>query len=71
MSNGIINQAIALLVIGVLSSCATGGGSVTGNEGGSTPVNKKEEFEYKRAIVRCYKTGGTRVVKIMGQLRCY
>jgi hypothetical protein len=51
-------------------SCANGVG-VAGNEGGSEPVNDKEAVEYKKAIVRCYKIGGTKVVKIMGELRCY
>lgn len=58
-----------------LSGCASGGGSgpggVAGNEGGSEPVNEAEGRDYKKAIVRCYKTGGTKVVKIMGELRCY
>jgi len=54
-----------------LSGCQTGGGSVKGNENGSDPVNEQEKYEYQKAIVRCYKTGGTRVVKIMGELRCY
>jgi hypothetical protein len=53
-------------------ACQSGGGSnVTGNDGGSDPINEAESKEYKKAIVRCYKTGGTRVVKIMGTLRCY
>ncbi len=61
----VISSAILLL------SCASGGGGVTGNESGSEPINEKESLEYKKAIVRCYKTGGNRVVKIMGELRCY
>jgi hypothetical protein len=60
-----------LLMAFLFSGCATSGGAVAGNEGGSTPINKDEELVYKQAIVRCYKTGGTRVVKIMGKLRCY
>ncbi len=60
-----------------LSACQTGGAGgggtdgVSGNEGGSEPVNGKEEKAYKRAILKCYKTGGSRVVKIEGQLMCY
>lgn len=65
----LITVSAALLTI--TASCATGGGGVAGNEGGSEPVNDKEAVEYKKAIVRCYKTGGTKVVKIMGELRCY
>ena len=48
-----------------------GGGNIPGNDHGSEPVNEEESVEYKKAIVRCYKTGGTRVVKVMGILRCY
>jgi len=53
------------------SSKDTGTEDVLGNEGGSTPVNDNEAAEYKKAIIRCYKTGGTRIVKIMGTLKCY
>lgn len=56
------------LLIGI--GCQSGG-SVAGNEGGSDPINEQESNEYKKAVVRCYKTGGTRVVKIMGSLKCY
>lgn len=52
-------------------ACAPGGGGVQGNERGSEPINEKEAVDYNKAVVRCYKTGGTRVVKIMGELRCY
>ena len=58
-------------IMGLSLSCAAGSGGVAGNEGGSEPINDKEAVEYKKAIVRCYKTGGSRVVKIMGELRCY
>lgn len=56
------------IALPLLASCQS---SVSGNETGSEPVNDQEANEYKKAIVRCYKTGGTRVVKIMGNLRCY
>ena len=59
----------AFVLLALAAGCATSG--VPGNENGSAPLNGKEEQEYKKAIVRCYKTGGTRVVKVMGQLRCY
>lgn len=48
-----------------------GSGSVTGNENGSQPMNSEEAKAYKNAIMRCYKTGGSRVVKIEGKLNCY
>ena len=55
-------------------SCAGGGGSgshLSGNKGGSSPINAQEEVQYKKALLKCYKTGGNRVVKIQGKLRCY
>jgi hypothetical protein len=63
---------LSLSILG-LAGCQTGGGagSVKGNKGGSKPINQKEAKAYKRAILKCYKTGGSRVVKIKGQLRCY
>ena len=68
-----VRTLLTILVATLLHACATHGGTsgVTGNENGSTPVNESETNEYKKAIVRCYKTGGTRIVKIMGQLKCY
>lgn len=45
--------------------------SVKGNDNGSEPVNSKEALDYQKAVIRCLKTGGTRIVKIEGQLRCY
>ncbi|HET9236025.1 MAG TPA: hypothetical protein VFO10_02170 [Oligoflexus sp.] len=61
------------LALGACQSGGGGGGSdgVSGNEGGSEPINPTEERAYKRAILKCYKTGGSRVVKIEGQLMCY
>jgi hypothetical protein len=56
-----------------LGACQSSGGAdgVSGNDGGSEPINPTEERAYKRAILKCYKTGGSRVVKIEGQLMCY
>ena len=62
--------AVVTLICGLgVTACQTNG--VPGNENGSTPVSEGETTEYKKAINRCYKSGGTRVVKIMGELRCY
>ena len=65
--------SLQLVVILCLTSCAgMGGGSTSaGNDAGTAPINEKEEKDYKRAINKCYKTGGSRVVKIEGQLMCY
>jgi hypothetical protein len=62
--------AVLTLICGLgVTACQTNG--VPGNENGSTPASEGEAVEYKKAINRCYKSGGTRVVKIMGELRCY
>jgi hypothetical protein len=37
----------------------------------SEPVNAGEAREYKKALLRCHKTGGSRIVKINSQLKCY
>jgi hypothetical protein len=50
--------------------CQSGSG-VRGNQGGSEPISEKEEIRYKSALLKCYKTGGSRIVKIEGVLRCY
>lgn len=66
--------ALQLALTLSLTACAgAGGGSggTKGNENGSSPINKDEENAYKRAINKCYKTGGSRVVKVEGQLMCY
>ena len=72
MRNWILIQA--LLTIATMVACAGGAGgtgTVAGNEAGSAAINSNEERDYKRAILKCYKTGGSRVVKIEGKLMCY
>ncbi len=66
-------RGLLLVVLGCCTfyGCQTGSGGVTGNEMGSSPINKSEETAYRKAVNRCYKTGGTRVVKIKGKLRCF
>ena len=44
---------------------------LSANENGSDPVNTDEAVQYKKALLRCYKSGGSRVVKMMGELRCF
>ncbi|MCX6130629.1 MAG: hypothetical protein NTX25_16415 [Proteobacteria bacterium] len=62
----------ALVLTSILTACAGGQGmGVSGNEAGTAPLNKDEERDYKRAILKCYKTGGSRIVKIEGKLMCY
>lgn len=52
-------------------ACSGGRYSIEGNQGGSDPINETEAHEIQRAVNRCHKTGGTRVVKVQGELRCY
>lgn len=59
----------SLVFLMLLSQCSRS--AVNGNESGSEPINSKETYEYQNAINRCHKTGGTRVVKVMGELRCF
>ncbi len=61
-------------ILTLMLACQSGGGGSSGLGGGkpgSQPVNSKEERAYKRALLKCYKTGGSRIVKIEGKLRCY
>ena len=57
--------------VALLHCVACQGHGISDNDSGSTPLNEQESLEYKKALVRCYKTGGSRIVKIMGELRCY
>ena len=41
------------------------------NSQGSSPLNHEEMREYNSQIMRCYKMGGTRIVKIDNVLRCF
>lgn len=61
---------LAAIVLCCVSACANGGG-ISGNEGGSAPLNEAESIQYQKALLKCYKTGGTRIVKIEGYLRCF
>jgi hypothetical protein len=74
ISTSIRSLIVVMFTTALLTSCAStdgGGGNVAGNKRGSEPNNPSEANEYKRAVHKCYKTGGTRVVKIAGKLRCY
>lgn len=66
-----ISKLCALVAISFMGLQGCQSTQVAGNEAGSEPVNRVEGFEYKKAIVRCHKTGGSRVVKITGKLRCF
>ena len=39
--------------------------------GSTEPLNEAEKVEYHRALNRCLKSGGSRIVKVLNQLRCY
>lgn len=62
---------LSILNLFILTSCLHDKYYVPGNDHGSKPINEAEVNEYKRAVHRCYKMGGTRVVKIKGELKCY
>ena len=63
---------ILLIIILIIpfSSCASSM-QVEGNENGSVPISDTEIISYNAAVARCYKTGGSRVIKIDGKLRCF
>jgi hypothetical protein len=61
--------AVGFLATMLPTSCASL--KVPGNDRGSKPLSESEANDYRRAVGRCYKTGGTRVVKIAGELRCF
>lgn len=65
---------LTLLLFSLTVSCAgggSGGSNSMSNDGGSSPINDVEAVEYKKALTRCYKTGGSRIVKINNYLHCY
>lgn len=65
----------SVISIGALTVSCQSSSSFNGldihNDLGSQPVNQKEALDYKRSVIKCYKNGGSRVVKIEGELRCY
>jgi hypothetical protein len=65
-------QSIMVSLMLLVSSCQMfGRGPVVGNEGGSIPISDQEAVDMQKAVNRCHRSGGTRVVKIRGELRCY
>ena len=70
----ILYSLLSFSLLSLSLGCQSDDGNYTAieeNKDGSQPINQKEAAEYKRAVLKCYKTGGTRVVKITGKLRCY
>ena len=69
-----LNKVLFLVFLIGVCACAGGGstgGGVYGLKEGSKPINRGEELKYKKALIRCHKTGGSRIVKIKGTLRCF
>ena len=65
----ILKRMFALsLLLGALHGCVS---TVAHNEDGSLPANNVERKKYQSLIGRCFRTGGTRLVKISGELRCF
>lgn len=61
---------ITFLITMFIGSCSHGKFNFS-NEGGTTPKDAHEEKQYKRLLYKCYKMGGSRIVKIQNELRCY
>ena len=59
---------VFMLALTWCSACKT---SSSGSAGSSQPINASEALQQQQALNRCYKTGGSRVIKIYGRLRCY
>lgn len=72
-----ILSTLLLLSTLALLGCSGGSGGGEGDDGvqasgeSSQPLNAEEEIQYRKALTRCYKTGGTRIVKIDNYLHCY
>ena len=71
MFKKILGYMCLVLTLGACATGAGGGGDSITSKESSSPLNRREEVEYKAALLRCYKTGGTRIVKISGNLRCF
>ena len=61
----------AILVTGVSLTASCRSFHVEGNQGGSLPINEHEFHQMQREVQSCHRAGGTRVVKITGNLRCF
>ncbi len=61
----------AILVTGVYLTASCRSFHVEGNQGGSLPINEHEFHQMQREVQSCHRAGGTRVVKITGNLRCF
>lgn len=60
---------VTTLLVLSLTHCASATQSyLTDN---SPPLNKADGMSQKSALMRCYTSGGSRVVKIYGRYRCY
>ncbi len=59
-------RALLALILMFLSACES-----FSHLGSSEPINEKEKLQYQQELLRCVKTGGTRIVKVRGILHCY
>ncbi len=60
---------LTMATLATISGC--NGMQVAGNDTGSEPVNDEEHRQYMKEIRRCHKMGGSRIVKVQGELRCF
>lgn len=70
MYKNVAHFLLLLCFVNCILACSGGEHSEKLGES-SEPINSIEERRYKQAMIRCAKTGGTRVVKIAGILKCY
>ena len=66
---GLAGLVMTSAMLPVMASCSSL--HVVSNEEGSEPINEDEQREYMKAIRRCHKMGGSRIVKVQGELRCF
>jgi hypothetical protein len=60
-----------ILVTGVFLTASCRSFHIEGNQGGSLPINEHEFHQMQREVQSCHRAGGTRVVKITGNMRCF
>ncbi len=64
-------KILSLIILTLAAYACAGGSSIHEEHGSSSPINHDEDVAYKQALIRCHKTGGTRIVKINNKLRCF
>lgn len=70
--NLLLRSIFISILLGAVS-CSHGNGNSFdfSNSGGTEPRDDKEALKYRRELLKCYKSGGSRIVMIQQQLVCY